>query len=812
MAHQQPIRLTVLVLTLTVCALLIAACGSSDARDGVLPTRVTLVAQGNNPTPTTGNAAILQSPDPVSSVDTVTTPTLSDSVPEPDRAAQQAAPVAVEMVQAAPDLSDAETQIAGTTVALQTGESLPSPTQTDALTPLPTASPTLTPTTAPPAVQMVSAQNTATATTFPTLTAAPTLTLDSISIQQTQIAGTLQALESSRTPTPSPTATLSGPPGQTYEIVFYTDRSGNDDIYLLTTIGEERPVLTSLANEREPSCAPGGGSMVFASDADDGRFQIWRLDFGSEEPVQLTTADGQSFAPVFSPDGSTIAFASTRVGGIATIWLMNPDGSNQRQLTVEIGRDTSPAWGPDGAQLLFASDQFGEWDIFTTFVDGEGELPLPPEFSAGNQLWPAFDSTGERIVYSVWGALDDPQTTDSFVIDFEQLEPQVVRSGPGADIAWSWFDDERLLASVGGPDDVQIALVDVSTGEATPLTSVGPFNGGARPCQVNPAILPPEPTPIATETPTPTLTPTPNGPTVTPTLTPTPTSNAPVAVAMLTPTPPSPPTSTPLPPTPTITPTVVVPPAPAFTPTPTLSPPATLTPTLPPTMTPTPTTTPTSRYTVMSYELPPELLAYQGRTHIVRRGETVGWIAQRYGVYPAELAELNGLDNINVLEVGQALVIPVTRTGISQSGYQLPDSDRTGEVAARKEIVVNLTTQRVYAYENGRLVRSILSSTGQTLTPTVEGSFEIYLKLEIQDMSGPGYYVPDVPYVMYFYTDYSFHGVYWHDNFGQPMSHGCVNLPTPEARWLYDWADIGTPVLVYRGPSETDQAQMSMLP
>ena len=45
-------------------------------------------------------------------------------------------------------------------------------------------------------------------------------------------------------------------------------------------------------------------------------------------------------------------------------------------------------------------------------------------------------------------------------------------------------------------------------------------------------------------------------------------------------------------------------------------------------------------------------------------------------------------------------------------------------------------------------------------------------------MSGPGYYLPGVPYVMYFYQGYGLHGTYWHDNFGQPMSHGCVNLPT----------------------------------
>jgi lipoprotein-anchoring transpeptidase ErfK/SrfK len=55
-------------------------------------------------------------------------------------------------------------------------------------------------------------------------------------------------------------------------------------------------------------------------------------------------------------------------------------------------------------------------------------------------------------------------------------------------------------------------------------------------------------------------------------------------------------------------------------------------------------------------------------------------------------------------------------------------------------------------------------------------------------MSGPGYRLPNVPDVMFFYKAYALHGTYWHNNFGQPMSHGCVNLRTEDARWLYEWS------------------------
>jgi lipoprotein-anchoring transpeptidase ErfK/SrfK len=63
-------------------------------------------------------------------------------------------------------------------------------------------------------------------------------------------------------------------------------------------------------------------------------------------------------------------------------------------------------------------------------------------------------------------------------------------------------------------------------------------------------------------------------------------------------------------------------------------------------------------------------------------------------------------------------------------------------------------------------------------------------------MRGPGYDLHNVPYTMYFYKGYGLHGTYWHNNFGTPMSHGCVNMPTEEAKWAYYWADYGTPVVV----------------
>jgi lipoprotein-anchoring transpeptidase ErfK/SrfK len=114
---------------------------------------------------------------------------------------------------------------------------------------------------------------------------------------------------------------------------------------------------------------------------------------------------------------------------------------------------------------------------------------------------------------------------------------------------------------------------------------------------------------------------------------------------------------------------------------------------------------------------------------------------------------------------------------------------------------VNLSSQTLTAYEGDTIVLHTLISSGLPSYPTVTGRFRIYLRYESQTMDGTrlgyNYYLPGVPYVMYFYQDYALHGTYWHSNFGYPMSHGCVNMETGDAQWLYNFTSIGTVVNVH---------------
>ncbi len=115
-------------------------------------------------------------------------------------------------------------------------------------------------------------------------------------------------------------------------------------------------------------------------------------------------------------------------------------------------------------------------------------------------------------------------------------------------------------------------------------------------------------------------------------------------------------------------------------------------------------------------------------------------------------------------------------------------------------IDVDLSTQTLTAYEGAVPVFQTLISSGMANHPTVTGQFHVWLRYEAQTMDGRllgyDYYLENVPYVMYFYRDYALHGTYWHNNFGTPMSHGCVNLATPDAEWLFNWSTIGTLVNV----------------
>lgn len=121
-----------------------------------------------------------------------------------------------------------------------------------------------------------------------------------------------------------------------------------------------------------------------------------------------------------------------------------------------------------------------------------------------------------------------------------------------------------------------------------------------------------------------------------------------------------------------------------------------------------------------------------------------------------------------------------------------------------KWIEVDLAQQRVTMYADDKPVQSFLISSGTAAHPTIPGEFHIWYKTPSQTMtersnvtSGDYFYLPNVKWVSYFDGDRAFHGTYWHHNFGHPMSHGCINMTEADAKILYDFAPVGTRVVVH---------------
>ncbi len=160
--------------------------------------------------------------------------------------------------------------------------------------------------------------------------------------------------------------------------------------------------------------------------------------------------------------------------------------------------------------------------------------------------------------------------------------------------------------------------------------------------------------------------------------------------------------------------------------------------------------------------------------------------------------------------------------------YNIPEVPKLAQVlgtnTGNKRVEVDLTNQHVYAFEGDRKVFDFVVSTGKWgITPT--GTFAIAYKTRAQGMVGGSqalntyYNLPNVPFVQFFGNSeipwskgFSLHGTYWHDNFGHPMSHGCINMRTADAEQLFYWTmpDLGgkswtkatadnggTPVIIY---------------
>jgi LysM repeat protein len=134
--------------------------------------------------------------------------------------------------------------------------------------------------------------------------------------------------------------------------------------------------------------------------------------------------------------------------------------------------------------------------------------------------------------------------------------------------------------------------------------------------------------------------------------------------------------------------------------------------------------------------------------------------------------------------------------GSSWEPRQSAEVGRGEELSGEKWIDIDIGDQVLTAYQGDTAVRFFIISSGSARYPTVTGSFRTYARTELQDMSGGSqaagdyYFQADVPWVQYFFEDYAIHGAYWHNSFGTPIGHGCINMRVDDSRWLYEWTGV----------------------
>ncbi|MBN1890758.1 MAG: LysM peptidoglycan-binding domain-containing protein [Thermoflexales bacterium] len=224
------------------------------------------------------------------------------------------------------------------------------------------------------------------------------------------------------------------------------------------------------------------------------------------------------------------------------------------------------------------------------------------------------------------------------------------------------------------------------------------------------------------------------------------------------------------------------------------SPPPEATPTPPPSPTPqlTPEATPTATPTATPQTVEP---AEPGDTYTVRPGDTLFQIAQRFGTTISTLTRLNELPDPSAIYAGQMLRL---------AGAAAPPPPSAGNTWG-KRIVVDLSEQHLYAYEGSRLVYSFVASSGAAPTYTRAGEFSVQSKIPSAYGSTWDIWMPS--WLGIYWAGSTENGIHalpilsngqtlWAGYLGSPISYGCVVLGTYEAKLLYDWAEIGTPVVI----------------
>jgi hypothetical protein len=181
------------------------------------------------------------------------------------------------------------------------------------------------------------------------------------------------------------------------DIVFVSDRDGNDEIYTMAEDGTGQTRLTFEPSfDGYPAFSPDGTQIAFESER-DGNNEIYLMDANGSNQRNLTHNSGLDSAPSWSPDGSQLTFVSKRDGGQFEIYVMKSDGSGAVRLTKNSAVDDFPSWSADGSRIIFQSSRDGDNEIYSINPDGSGLSKETNNFIA--DLHPRPSPDGSKIAF-----------------------------------------------------------------------------------------------------------------------------------------------------------------------------------------------------------------------------------------------------------------------------------------------------------------------------------------------------------------------------------------------------------------------------
>ena len=226
------------------------------------------------------------------------------------------------------------------------------------------------------------------------------------------------------------------------------------EIYLMNADGSN-PINLTQAPERADgvsSWSPDGRQIAFTSaelfNADLlANSDIFVMDAGGVNPVNLTNHDALDETPDWSPDGKRIVFSSDRDGNWE-IYLMNTDGTNPINLTNHPAKDGRPDWSPDGNRIAFTSDRDGNWEIYVMNADGTNPINLTNHPAEDNHA--SWSPDGTRIAFDSDRDRDRDSNLEIYVMNTDGTNPINITKNRFQDKSPSWGPALTLSVSSNG--------------------------------------------------------------------------------------------------------------------------------------------------------------------------------------------------------------------------------------------------------------------------------------------------------------------------------------------------------------------------